>query len=159
MSKVNFLVLRNSLSMRLQVSILTPDRIFQNEEVEELILPTSTGQVGILNGHAPLITALDIGPIMLCKKSNWTALALIGGFALVQQNQVTILVNEAVAASAIDRKEAEKALEETINRLNQASREKEKVEATFAFKRARARYQIVQWKKLSNLFFIYLSLW
>merc|ERR1712224_224086 len=109
MGKVNFLVLKNSLFMRLQVSILTPDRIFQNEEVEELILPTSTGQVGILNGHAPLITALDIGPMMLCKKSNWTALALIGGFALVQQFQVTILVNEAVSASSIERKEAEKA--------------------------------------------------
>lgn len=144
--------------MRLQVSILTPDRIFQNEEAEELILPTSTGQVGILNGHAPLITALDIGPIMLCKKSNWTALALMGGFALVQQNQVTILVNEAVAASTIDRKEAEKALEEAISRLDQADGEKAKVEATFAFKRARARYQIAQWKKLSNFYYLF-ALW
>jgi ATP synthase F1 epsilon subunit len=144
--------------MRLQVSILTPDRIFQNESAEELILPTSTGQVGILNGHAPLITALDIGPIMLCKKSNWTALALMGGFALVQQNQVTILVNEAVAASTIDRKEAEKALEEAISRLDQADGEKAKVEATFAFKRARARYQIAQWKKLSNFYYLF-ALW
>jgi ATP synthase F1 epsilon subunit len=139
--------------MRLQVCILTPDRIFRNEEAEELILPTSTGQIGILNGHAPLITALDIGPIILSQKSNWTSLALIGGFALVQQNQVTILVNEAVAASSVERKEAEKALEEAINRLNQVTGEKEKVEATFAFKRARARYQIVQWKKLSNLYY------
>jgi ATP synthase F1 epsilon subunit len=106
-----------------------------------------------LNGHAPLITALDIGPIILSQKSNWTSLALIGGFALVQQNQVTILVNEAVAASSVERKEAEKALEEAINRLNQVTGEKEKVEATFAFKRARARYQIVQWKKLSNLYY------
>jgi ATP synthase F1 epsilon subunit len=144
--------------MSIQVSILTPDRIFQNEEAEELILPTSTGQVGILSGHAPLITALDIGPIMLCKKSNWTALALIGGFALVQQNQVTILVNEAVAASSVERKEAEKSLEEAINRLDQADGGKAKVEATFAFKRARARYQIAQWKKLFNFYYLF-TLW
>jgi F0F1-type ATP synthase epsilon subunit len=95
---------------------------------------------------------------MLCKKSNWTALALMGGFALVQQNQVTILVNEAVAASTIDRKEAEKALEEAISRLDQADGEKAKVEATFAFKRARARYQIAQWKKLSNFYYLF-ALW
>jgi len=134
--------------MRLQVSLLTPDRIFRNEEADELILPTSTGQMGVLNGHAPLITALDIGPMMLRQEANWTALALIGGFALVQENQVTILVNEAVAASSVERNEAETALEEATAQLNQVAGEKAKVEATFAFKRARARYQIVQWKKL-----------
>jgi F-type H+-transporting ATPase subunit epsilon len=73
---------------------------------------------------------------------------LIGGFALVQENKVTILVNEAVAASSVERAWAEKALEEATKSLNQATREKEKVSAMFSFKRARARYQIVQWKKL-----------
>jgi len=141
--------------MRLQVCILTPDRIFKNEEAEELILPTSTGQIGILNGHAPLITALDIGPIIMCKKSNWTALALIGGFALVQENQVTILVNEAVSTSSVERKEAEESLKKAIDRLNQVTGEKAKVEASFAFKRARARYQIIQWKKLSSFYYLF----
>jgi len=135
--------------MRFQICILTPDCLFCNEEVEELILPTSTGQIGVLTGHAPLITALDIGPIMICQQANWTALALIGGFALVQENQVTILVNEAVAASSVERNEAEIALKESMDRLNQTVGEKEKVEAIFCFKRARARYQIVKWKKQS----------
>jgi len=148
---MNFLVsLEKKSYMRLKVCILTPDRIFRNEEAEELILPTSTGQVGILNGHAPLITALDIGPIVLCNKSNSVAIALIGGFALVQENQVTILVNDAVSASSLERKDAENALEQSLDRLNQADGAKAKVEATFAFKRARARYQIANWKKLSN---------
>jgi ATP synthase F1 epsilon subunit len=136
--------------MRLQVCILTPDRIFQNKEVEEIILPTSTGQIGVLSNHAPLLTALDIGPIIFRKKSDWIALALIGGFALVQDNQVTILVNEAVASSSVEEREAIKTLEEATNRLNQVSDEKAKVEATFAFKRARARYQIVKWPNTSQ---------
>jgi F-type H+-transporting ATPase subunit epsilon len=140
------------LAMRLQVYILTPDCIFRNEEADELILPTSTGQIGVLNGHAPLITALDIGPMILRQQSNWTALALIGGFSLIQENKVTILVNEAVDASSVDRKEAERALEKATKRLNEVSEEKEKVEATFSFKRARAQYQIVQWKKLYFFF-------
>jgi F-type H+-transporting ATPase subunit epsilon len=76
--------------MRLQVCILTPDCIFQKEEADELILPTSTGQIGVLNNHAPLITALDIGLIIFRQGSNWKPLALIGGFALVQNDQVTI---------------------------------------------------------------------
>lgn len=130
--------------MTLQVSILTPDRIFWNESAEELILPTSTGQRGVLSGHAPLITALDIGAMMVRTSAGWNAVALRGGFALVQGNRVTILVNEAVAASAVNVQEAERALEEATARLNQATGEKDKVEATFAYKRARARFQIVQ---------------
>ena len=130
--------------MTLQVSILTPDRIFWNEAAEELILPTSTGQMGVLSGHAPLITALDIGARMVRTSAGWNAVALRGGFALVQGNIVTILVNEAVAAANVNAQEAEKALEEATARLNQATGEKEKVEATFGYKRARARYQIVQ---------------
>jgi F-type H+-transporting ATPase subunit epsilon len=133
--------------MGLQVVILTPDRIFKNEEAEELVLPTSTGQIGVLSGHAPLITALDIGPIVFRQKTGWVVLALIGGFALVQENQVTILVNEVVVSSSVDPKEAEQTLKESMDRLQQANGRKEKVEATFSFKRARARYQIVTWKK------------
>lgn len=137
--------------MSLQVCVLTPDCIFKKEEAEELILPTSTGQIGVLNGHAPLITALDIGLMIFRQKSNWTALALIGGFALVQDNDVTILVNEAVDAKSITEAEAQKTFEEASIRLEQVVEEKRKVEATFAFKRARARCQIIQWKKLFML--------
>merc|ERR1712118_545227 len=109
--------------------ILTPDRIFKNEEAEELVLPTSTGQIGVLMGHAPLITALDIGPILFRQKTGWVALALMGGFALVQENQVTILVNEVVTSSSVDIKEAETTLKESIDRLQQVRGRKEKVEA------------------------------
>jgi len=133
--------------MRLQVCILTPDRIFKNDEADELILPTSTGLMGVLRNHAPLITALDIGPILIRQQSkNWETVALIGGFALVQKDQVTILVNEAVDASSVNEKEAEQSLEEATTRLAEVTEEKEKVEATFSFKRARARYQIVRSK-------------
>jgi F-type H+-transporting ATPase subunit epsilon len=87
------------------------------------------------------------------QQSNWKALALMGGFALVQNNSVTILVNEAVDALSITEDEARKTFEEASSRLRQVVEEKRKVEATFAFKRARARCQIIQWKKLFNLSF------
>jgi F-type H+-transporting ATPase subunit epsilon len=133
--------------MRFQVIILTPDRIFKNEEAEELLLPTSTGQIGVLTGHAPLITAIDIGPRLVRQGSNWISLALIGGFALVQETQVTILVNEAIIASSVNEKEAEIDLKKAREQLQQVTGRKEKVEATFTFKRSRARYQIVIWKQ------------
>jgi F-type H+-transporting ATPase subunit epsilon len=129
--------------MTLQVSIMTPDRVFWNEQAEEIILPTNTGQMGVLTNHAPLITALDIGVMLIRTQKEWISVALMGGFALVKQNQITILVNEAEAADTINATEAETAFNESKQRLEAATTEKERVEATFAFKRARTRLQLV----------------
>jgi len=131
-------------NMSLQVKIMTPDKIFFNQEAEEIILPTNTGQMGVLSNHAPLITALDIGVMLVRSQNTWTPLALMGGFALVKQNEVTVLVNEAESASTIDANEAEKSFEAAKAKLEEATNQKQKVEATFAFKRERARYQVIK---------------
>ena len=130
--------------MTLQVCIMTPDRIFWNDQAEEIILPTNTGQMGVLTNHAPLITALDIGVTLIRSNNEWIPVALMGGFALVKQNQVTILVNVAESSKTIEAEQAEAAFQEAKERLEQAQGEKQRVEATFSFKRARARYQVVK---------------
>jgi ATP synthase F1 epsilon subunit len=130
--------------MSLQVRILTPDRIFLKEEAEEIILPTNTCQMGVLKNHAPLITALDIGVMLMRSKNEWTPIALMGGFALVKQNQVTVLVNEAESSETIDAEETENLFLQAKTKLEEAEGQKQKVEANFAFKRERARYQVIQ---------------
>lgn len=129
--------------MNLQICILTPDRVFWNQEAEEIILPTNTGQMGVLTNHAPIITALDIGIMSIRTQKEWASVALMGGFALVKQNQVTVLVNSAESKETIDSSEAEQSFLEAKEQLEKALGQKEKVEANFAFKRARARYQLV----------------
>ena len=130
--------------MTLKVRIMTPDRIFFNQEAEELILPTNTGQMGVLENHDPLITALDIGVMLIRSNNAWNSIAVMGGFALVKQNQVTVLVNQAESAQTIDVSKAEIAFETAKLKLEKAEGEKQKVEANFVFKRARARYQVVK---------------
>lgn len=130
--------------MSLQICIMTPDQIFFNEPADEIILPTNTGQMGVLANHAPLISALDIGVMLVRTQNTWSSIALMGGFALVQQNQVTVLVNEAESAKTINKEEAEAAFNEAKLQFEQAEGQKQKVEANFAFKRARARYQLVK---------------
>lgn len=129
--------------MSLQICILTPDKVFWNQEAEEIIVPTNTGQMGVLTNHAPIITALDIGVMSIRTQKEWTSIALMGGFALIKQNQVTVLVNSAESKETIDSAEAEQAFSEAKEQLEKALDQKEKVEANFAFKRARARYQLV----------------
>jgi F-type H+-transporting ATPase subunit epsilon len=130
--------------MSLQLCIMTPDRIFWNDQAEEIILPTNTGQMGVLANHAPLITALDIGVMLIRTKKEWVSLALMGGFALVKQNQITVLVNEAESSETIETEQAESAFNDAKTQLDQADGQKQKVEANFIFKRARARYQVVK---------------
>lgn len=127
--------------MSLQVCIMAPDRIFWNEEATELILPTNTGQMGVLKNHTPLITGLDIGVMLVRSGTEWVSMALMGGFALVKDNKVTILVNEAELGSDIDSEEAEAQFNAAKATLESAAGRKEKIEANLAFKRARARYQ------------------
>ncbi len=130
--------------MSMQVCIMTPDRIFWNQQAEEIILPTNTGQMGVLKNHAPLMTALDIGVMLIRTKVEWTSVALLGGFALVKQNKVTVLVNQAESPSTIDVEQVEKTYQEAQRQWVEATGAKEKVEANFALKRARARLQLVK---------------
>ena len=128
--------------MSLQVRIMTPDRIFWSAQAEEIILPTNTGQMGVLTNHTPLITALDIGVMLVRAQNEWSSVALMGGFALIKDNQVTILVNEAEQASSIEAEEAEASFLAAQQALESDEGRKERIEANLVFKRARARYQI-----------------
>lgn len=82
-------------------TFLVPDRVFWKDTAKEIILPTLTGQMGVLTNHIPLLTGLDTGLIMIRKPSSndWIYVVVMGGFALVNDNKVTILVNEAELGS------------------------------------------------------------
>jgi F-type H+-transporting ATPase subunit epsilon len=123
---------------------MTPDKIFWDEEAEEIILPTNTGQMGVLTKHAPLITALDIGVMSIRQNNSWNFIALMNGFASIKNDKVTILVNSAESKETIDNNKAEKEFLEAQDRVNTVTDEKEKVEAILAFKRARARFLVIK---------------
>lgn len=129
--------------MPLTVRVISPDRTVWDGQAEEVILPSTTGQLGILPGHAPLLSALDIGVMRVRANRDWAAIALMGGFAEVESNEVTILVNGAERGETIDRDAAKEAYDAAISKANQgpsASRQ-EQIQSTQALKRARARFQ------------------
>ena len=127
--------------MSLHVNIIAPDRNVWDSNAEEVILPSSTGQLGILKGHAPLLTALDIGVMRVRIDKDWIPVVLMGGFAEVENDELTILVNGAEEGSKIDKDEAQRNLELMTARFNEAQTSKEKIEATQNLRRARARVQ------------------
>ena len=142
--------------MTLSVKVVAPDKTVWDSTAEEVILPSTTGQLGILSGHAPLLTALDIGVMRVRPGKEWVAIALMGGFAEVENDEVTILVNGAEKGESIDKDKAKAALSEAESRLNKVQNtenRQEKIQATQAFKRARARFQAtggLVWPKFSS---------
>jgi F-type H+-transporting ATPase subunit epsilon len=128
--------------MRLHICILTPDRVSYTESVEELILTTTTGQLGVLTGHSPLMTIIDISPIIFRRKSGWVSVALIGGLAFIKKDQIIILVDSVESACSIDRYKVQASLELATARLGQAQSAMDKIASADTFKRERARYKV-----------------
>nr|UDZ59353.1 ATP synthase CF1 epsilon subunit [Ranalisma rostratum]UDZ59354.1 ATP synthase CF1 epsilon subunit [Ranalisma rostratum] len=129
--------------MTLNLCVLTPNRIIWNSEVKEIILPTNSGQIGILPNHAPIATAVDIGLLRIRLNDQWLTVALMGGFARIGNNEITILGNDAEISTDIDPQEAQQALEIAEANLSKAEGKRQTIEANLALRRARTRVEAI----------------
>nr|YP_008144885.1 ATP synthase epsilon chain [Grateloupia taiwanensis]AGO19745.1 ATP synthase epsilon chain [Grateloupia taiwanensis] len=127
--------------MTLNIRVIAPDKTVWDANAEEIILPSSTGQLGILKGHIPLLTALDIGVMRVRIDKEWQPIILLGGFAEIKNDSITILVNGAETISEIDINIAQNNLDKATAELAEATSNKDKIEATQNLRKARARVQ------------------
>jgi F-type H+-transporting ATPase subunit epsilon len=130
--------------MTLNLRVMAPNRIVWNSEVQEVILSTNSGRIGILPNHAPLLTALDIGIIKIRLNGQWSTMALMGGFAMVDNNQMTILVNEVEKANEINFQKAQETFQIAQDKLAQAEGRKQIIESNLTLKRAKARLEAIE---------------
>ena len=127
--------------MTLTLRVLAPDQSVFDDTADEIILPSTTGLLGVLPGHISMVTAIDFGVLRVFKNGNWDSIALSGGFAEVESNEVTVLVNKAEMGKNIDSAKAEAELEQAKNKLSQAQDKEtspEKIKAQEALNIAKA---------------------
>ncbi|KAJ8630235.1 hypothetical protein MRB53_023558 [Persea americana] len=129
--------------MTLNLCVLTPNRIIWDSEVKEIILSTNSGQIGVLPNHAPIATAIDIGILRIRLNDQWLTMAVMGGFARIGNNEITILVNDAEKGSDIDPQEAQRTLEIAEANLSRAEGKRQAIEANLALRRARTRVEAI----------------
>jgi F-type H+-transporting ATPase subunit epsilon len=98
-----------ALPTSLALEIVTPDRSIVKEQVDELVLPGSEGYLGVLPGHAPLVTTLQVGEMWYRVGSETHYLAIAFGFAEILPDRVTVLAQIAERAQDIDTSRAEAA--------------------------------------------------
>nr|UGY86075.1 ATP synthase CF1 epsilon subunit [Eryngium campestre] len=129
--------------MTLNLCVLTPNRTVWNSNVNEIILSTNSGQIGVLPDHASIATAVDIGILRIRLDGQWLTMALMGGFARIGNNEITVLVNDAEKSSDINSQEAQQTLEIAEENFRKAEGKRQKIEANLALRRARTRVEAI----------------
>ena len=130
----------------LQLEIVTPEKLVVNEAVEEVQIPGLGGYLGILPGHAPLITELAVGVITYRAQGVTKNLSVAWGFAEVLPEKVTMLAEAAERPEEIDVARAQKAKERAEELLKSGNSELDYDRAQDALKRAETRLQVASEK-------------
>jgi F-type H+-transporting ATPase subunit epsilon len=131
----------------IELIIVTPERQLLREKVVEVTLPGADGQLGVLPGHAPLITELGIGELTYRGQGGSEGtLAIISGFSEVLGDRVTVLAETAERPEEIDLSRAEEAKKRAEERLAAAASDPEIdwARAAIALQRSLIRIQVAR---------------
>ena len=127
----------------LKLEIVTPEQMTFRGVVDEVTIPGTEGQFGVLKGHAALLSSVDIGELSFTQDHKKTYYAVNTGYAEVAASKVTVLVETAERFDLIDRERAKRAREQAEEKLAKLSREDvEFVKARLALLRAITRLNV-----------------
>ena len=129
-----------------QLEIVTPEKKVVDTAAEEVQIPGKNGYLGVLPGHAPLITELAVGEITFREHSTEQRLAVAWGFAEVLPNKVTILAESAERPSEINVERARKAKDRAEQRLTSGDTSVDVERALDALQRAQVRLDVASGK-------------
>jgi F-type H+-transporting ATPase subunit epsilon len=130
-----------------QLEIVTPEKMVVRDVAEEMQIPGKDGYLGILPGHAPLITELAVGEITYRKDNATFHLSVAWGFAEVLPDKVTILAETAERAEEIDPKRAQEAKQRAETELATSKTEEDFRRTAADLKRADTRLEVAATKK------------
>jgi F-type H+-transporting ATPase subunit epsilon len=130
------------MSDTFQLEIVTPEKKVVDTAAEEVQIPGKNGYLGVLPGHAPLITELAVGEITIRANTGEQHLAVAWGFAEVLPDKVTILAESAERPSEIDVERARKAKERAEQRLTSGDTEVDVDRALDSLQRAESRLDV-----------------
>ncbi|MGD0827573.1 MAG: F0F1 ATP synthase subunit epsilon [Desulfobaccales bacterium] len=128
---------------RLRLEVVTPDRLVLSTDADVVVCPGVEGQFGVLVGHVPFLSALDIGEMYYRLGGKTECLTIFGGFAEVTGSKVTIVAEAAELQCDIDVERARRAKERAERRLAAARTEEiDNIRAEVALRRAMVRVKV-----------------
>jgi F-type H+-transporting ATPase subunit epsilon len=133
--------------MPFRLEVVTAERIVLSEQVDQVVVPGSSGRMGILAGHEPLMTSLAPGAMDIIRGNERTPFAVSGGFIEVLPDRVTILADTAERADEIDESRAEAARRRAEESLRERRGEQEQMLAEAQLRRAMVRLAVARLKR------------
>lgn len=134
---------------KFHLDVLSPHRKFYDGDVDEIVVTTSAGEVGVEAGHIPMTAALGIGTLKIKNGDEWKNAAISNGFMEVMPENVVILSDAVEWPEEIDVSRAEAAKERAEERLRQKKSQHEYILARAALRRSLVRLNVV--KKYKNM--------
>jgi F-type H+-transporting ATPase subunit epsilon len=131
-----------ALPTKIALEIVTPDRILVTTQVDELQLPGTDGYLGVLPGHTPLLTTLQVGEMWYRIGQERHYLAVAFGFVEVLPDRVTVLARIAEKAEEIDVARAEAAKKRAEDRLASHKTDVDAERARIALLKSLIRIQV-----------------
>lgn len=117
------------MSANIRLVIVTPEKIVVDEDARIVMAPGSLGEFGILSGHTPFLTSLNVGVLKYLDESGNERLVFVGGgFAEALPEKVTILAETAERRREIDLARAKAAYERARQRVDQAPLNKDTID-------------------------------
>lgn len=130
------------MANKLSLKIITPSRNMFEGEVDMVIMRTMSGDVGILYGHQPMVTVLDYGVLTIKNDGEDRLAAVLGGFAEINAEGMSILTDAAEWSDEIDLLRAQRAKERAEARLRNTQANSDIRRAELALKRALVRLDL-----------------
>ena len=128
----------------MQLEIITAEQQVYGDEVELVVAPGIEGELGILANHAPLMTALQPGEILIRKDGEETYLVVTGGFIEVIGNKVTILADACERSDEINEERAQIAVDRARERMANQGTDMQLERAVASVRRAQVRLNVVR---------------
>lgn len=136
------------MSARLNLELVTPERVAFSGEVDSVVLPAWEGEMGVLPGHIPFLVQLKAGEVRYTGSGKKACFAVSGGFAEVTRDRVALFAETAEMSDSIDEERARQALERAKAELrNRHLDSLTLAQAQSALRRAQVRLRVARYRK------------
>ncbi len=112
----------------LMLEIVTPEKMAFSGKVEEVTIPGTEGEFGVLRGHEAFLSSVDIGELSFTKDGKKTYYAVNTGYAEVTASKVTVLIETAERSDNIDKNRARRAKDNAEARLEKIAKDSDEFE-------------------------------
>ena len=137
--------------MKLKVKVAIPGKVVWEGEASEISVQTTTGKIGILPNHAPLVAAIETNVLSIKNENDTTFMVVSDGYLSLEKNNIFIATDRCILENRIDRNKVKEDYDIALERAKNAKKPGKKYMANKALKRVQACFKILEYRETNKL--------